>query len=142
MLIQHFIRYTNEADYQLDHLSQSQPILQQYANTLKTDPPIAIKEVINLLNDLNSIESNTKSKYYFIHINQSNFIIIVNNRWTVLLRSTLEGYSISQLRNISVKYKDKCTKPCIYIEKEIIGKYDPIRKRRLTEDVKTSLCTR
>ncbi|KAG1149468.1 hypothetical protein G6F37_010009 [Rhizopus arrhizus] len=126
MLIQHFIRYTNEADYQLDHLSQSQPILQQYANTLKTDPPIAIKEVVNLLNDLNSIESNTK----------------INNRWTVLLKSTLEGYSIPQLRNISVKYKDKCTKPCIYIKKEIIGKYDPIRKRRLTEDVKTSLCTR
>ncbi|RCI04160.1 hypothetical protein CU098_012062, partial [Rhizopus stolonifer] len=115
-LIQHFIQFTNNVNYQLDHLPESQPVLQRYTKTLQNETPIKIEELTCM--------------------------IIANNRWSTLLRSTLKGYSIPNLQNISAKYKDKCTKPCLYIEKEIIGDYDPIRKRNITGDVKTNLCIR
>ncbi|CEG70969.1 hypothetical protein RMATCC62417_06775 [Rhizopus microsporus] len=124
--IPHFITFASSATYQLDHLPESQSLLQQYTDNLQKGPPVAISQVVDLLNDLSHLEANTK----------------VSNRWSLLLTSTLQGYSIPKLQQMSLKYKDKCVKPCIYIEKEILAAYDPIRKRSLGDHVKTHLCIR
>ncbi|RCH80593.1 hypothetical protein CU097_001946, partial [Rhizopus azygosporus] len=124
--IPHFITFASSATYQLDHLPESQSLLQQYTDNLQKEPPVTISQVVDLLNDLSHLEANTK----------------VSNRWSLLLTSTLQGYSIPKLQQVSLKYKDKCVKPCIYIEKEILAAYDPIRKRSLGDHVKTHLCIR
>jgi hypothetical protein len=141
--IPHFITFASSATYQLDHLPESQALLQQYTDNLQKEPPVAISQVVDLLNDLSHLEANTKGMHRCI-AEQCIYKLcfIVSNRWSLLLTSTLQGYSIPKLQQVSLKYKDKCVKPCIYIEKEILAKYDPIRKRSLGDHVKTHLCIR
>lgn len=66
--IPHFITFASSTTYQLDHLPESQTLLQQYTDNLKKEPPVAIDQVADLLNDLSHLESNTKSMYIHISI--------------------------------------------------------------------------
>ncbi|KAI9251557.1 hypothetical protein BY458DRAFT_536141 [Sporodiniella umbellata] len=124
ILIQNFLQFASSAHYQLDHLPESQPVLQRYIKTLKEETPINIDEVITLLNDIAKIECSAKA----------------NNRWSALLKSTFDDYAIPELQEVSLKYKEKCAQPCLYIKKEIIEEYDPIRKRKISNYARTNLC--
>jgi hypothetical protein len=126
-MTQHFIRYTSLANYQLSHIRESQPLLQKYVATL-TDEPVSREDVIQFLNALdNGIDDETT---------------LMENRWTVLLKSTLQGYSIEKIKSITTEFKERCAKPAIYLDQLPPYNYDVIRKRRLASGFMTRKCIR
>lgn len=64
------------------------------------------------------------------------------NRWSLLLTSNLEDYTIADIQKISNEFSDKCAKPSIYLENESLYTFDVIRKRRLPLHVNTMQCMR
>lgn len=127
IMTQHFIRYTSLANYQLSHIRESQPLLQKYVATL-TDEPVSRDDAIQFLNALdNGIDDETT---------------LVENRWTVLLKSTLQGYSIEKIKSITTEFKERCAKPAIYLDQLPPYNYDVIRKRRLASGFMTRKCIR
>lgn len=68
--------------------------------------------------------------------------IDIKNRWSILLTSSTRSFTLTEIKNISNQYKDRCAKPSIYLEKEDPYAYDVIRKRRIADGVQTVQCAR
>jgi hypothetical protein len=62
-LIHYFIQYTTTTSYQLEHLRESQSLLQRYTSTLLNNETITLKDNIEFLNTLDSLKSNDTSKF-------------------------------------------------------------------------------
>ncbi|KAF1798362.1 hypothetical protein FB192DRAFT_1391172 [Mucor lusitanicus] len=127
-LMHYFIQYTTTTSYQLEHLPGSQSLLQRYTSTLLNNETITLKDNIEFLNALDSLEPNTTHTH--------------KNRWSLLLTSNLKDYTIADIQKISNEFSDKCAKPSIYLENESLYTFDVIRKRRLPLHVNTMQCMR
>ncbi|GAA5796194.1 hypothetical protein HPULCUR_001563 [Helicostylum pulchrum] len=126
-MLHYFIRYTSTNNFQLRHFTETQGLLQRYTSTLLNDEIITIKDTIDFLNALNELKQNTAE---------------VKNRWSILLTSNIKSFDLTEIKNISKNYKDRCAKPSIYLEKEEMYVYDVIRKRRISDNVQTNQCAR
>ncbi|EPB91383.1 hypothetical protein HMPREF1544_01704 [Mucor circinelloides 1006PhL] len=127
-LIHHFIQYTTTTSYQLEHLRESQSLLQRYTSTLLNNEIITLKDTIEFLHALDPLRPNTTNT--------------PRNRWSLLLTSNLRDYTIADIQKISNQFRDKCAKPSIYLENESLYAFDVIRKRRLPSTVSTVQCMR
>ncbi|KAI8641915.1 hypothetical protein BD408DRAFT_417331 [Parasitella parasitica] len=126
-LVYHFIQFTTTANYQLEHLRGSQSLLQRYTTTLLNSEIITLEDNIEFLNALDSLKPKDTD---------------VENRWSLLLSSKLENYTVADIQKISNEYRDKCAKPSIYLKNESLYRFDVISKRRLPSNIKTIQCMR
>lgn len=68
-MIHYFIHYSTTSHYNLEHLPESQPLLQRYITTLSEYDTINIKETISFLNELDQVKPNTTGKKHTVNYN-------------------------------------------------------------------------
>ncbi|KAI8985468.1 hypothetical protein BDB01DRAFT_788373 [Pilobolus umbonatus] len=126
-MIYYFTRYANTSNYQLEYIPESQPLLQRYTSCLLDDEPVTIEEAIEFMAALDTVDK-IKTK--------------VQNRWSLLLSSTLDGYNMNEIQLITQQYKDKCATPAIYLNKGPLYPFDVIQKSPIPQHVLHNTCTR
>lgn len=126
-MLHYFIQFSSSKPYQLEQFAELQSLLKRYTSTLLNDEIIGIKDTIAFLNALNGLESNSTE---------------ITNRWSILISSKLNTFTLADIQKITQEYKDKCAKPAIYLDNEPPYPFDVIRKRRIPNNVETYHCAR
>jgi hypothetical protein len=118
VMIDHFIRYATNTNYELRHIPETKQLLLRHISATLQNEPVTIDDSLTFLRALDSIPD----------LDQS------NGRWSLLVSSKLpSGPAMDALKKVTADHRKTCALPAIYLETHKDYPVDVIRKRRIMD---------
>ncbi|KAI8331319.1 hypothetical protein BC941DRAFT_505814 [Chlamydoabsidia padenii] len=115
VMIEHFIRYATNSQFELEHIPETKQLLLRHISTTLQSEPVAINDILLFLRAIDNIKG--------LDINDT-------SRWSILVSSKLSS-GLDELKKVTAEHKKKCAIPAIYLETHKDEPVDVIRKRRI-----------